>query len=392
MKLQEVLSFLEHAEKRERLIQKLIHAGKDSKEVHAFHDIIDSFNLNKTPKGIDQIDILQNTFKFCSPFEAFRTFRLVSKTWQRAFETFRFKKFCFPLDNLGQFAQIPVSYSKFVHNFKEFKLEFDANILSKWDSISKFILAHVKKANYFEFAFEANVLAPPNFDTFLLQLFQNSQITLKKIGFEKTPQFFQCPAISLPNVTRVVFVMSEIHDHMVEDFDMFVKTLAKSCEYLEQFIIFDIEKCPNMIEHIKTHYSDKCVISNGSFVSRTMPVKMPVCPRLSHLQHFQYPRKILFLNVCVSNCEKINDNGWDNYQTLFTFAPNLQGIRLSTFKGRKWLQLQDLLNQLPEKIQEVWKKRIHYLRSRNIKIMSQSEYLSKSVELCKQTKWGFTFQ
>merc|ERR1711959_408461 len=80
MKLQEVLSFLEHEEKRKRLILKLKHSGEDSKEVHAFHEIIDSFNLNKVPKEINQTNILQNNFKFCDPLEAFKNCRLVSKT------------------------------------------------------------------------------------------------------------------------------------------------------------------------------------------------------------------------------------------------------------------------------------------------------------------------
>merc|ERR1712034_293919 len=143
------------------------------------------------------------------------------------------------------------------------------------------------------------------------------------------------------------------------------------------------------MEHIKTHYSDKCVFANQSYVSRNMPVKMAFCARLSQLQNFQYPSKLLFLSMYVKNFKHPNDDGWSTYQTLFALSPKLQGIQIWTKKGQKLLWLQDSLDKLPQKIQEIWKKRIDYLRSRNI--MCQREYKSKRLDLCTQIKWGFIF-
>jgi hypothetical protein len=135
------------------------------------------------------------------------------------------------------------------------------------------------------------------------------------------------------------------------------------------------------MEHIKTHYSDKCVDSSNSYVSRTMPVKMAYCSNLSQLPYFQYPRELLFLSIYVKNFEHPNEDGWENYETLFALSPKLQGIQITTKKGQTWYFLQDLLNKLPQKIQEIWNKRIDYLQSRNINLRSVSEYESKALHL-----------
>ena len=52
--------------------------------------IIKSLNLNKTPKGIHQKHILQNTFQFYEPQKGFENLRLVCKSWKHAMENMRY--------------------------------------------------------------------------------------------------------------------------------------------------------------------------------------------------------------------------------------------------------------------------------------------------------------
>merc|ERR1712034_13206 len=145
-----------------------------------------------------------------------------------------------------------------------------------------------------------------------------------------------------------------------------------------------IHKCPNIMEHIATHCAENCICANYRPVTMTLPIKMAACFQLSNLQIFQYRGEILFLEIPVKNLERPNDDGWENYETFFNLCPKLKGVNIFTKKGNKFIDLQDSLDELPETIQEIWEKRIAYLRSFHIDIMSSSEYESTIHELCKK--------
>jgi hypothetical protein len=56
------------------LIKKLKNAGENSKQVHALKDIITSFNLHKTPKGIDQKIFYKQRFAIARPLSVLTSF------------------------------------------------------------------------------------------------------------------------------------------------------------------------------------------------------------------------------------------------------------------------------------------------------------------------------
>jgi hypothetical protein len=178
MNLEQVLSFLTNEEKRNNLIYKLKHVGENSEQIHALKNIIRSLNLHKPPPGIEQETILQNTFRYCRPKECFTNFRLVvCKSWQHAVETIRFNRF--------------VSVHKHVHSerfcikyFKAFKkvhIAFSPELLQNWNFLSPIMMNSMKKLNHIHI--DANHDVPQNFELFLLQFLQNSQVTLKFLTF-----------------------------------------------------------------------------------------------------------------------------------------------------------------------------------------------------------------
>merc|ERR1712034_230220 len=132
----------------------------------------------------------------------------VSKSWQHAIENMRFNVEL-KLHKIVEFEQngkFPIFYTKYVKAFKQIYFVIDENVLLKWNSFSAFILTHVKKINFIYFQLDVDL--PPNFDAFLLQFLQNSQITLKTLYFHKI-NIMNIPMISLPNVTKIHFNVIE---------------------------------------------------------------------------------------------------------------------------------------------------------------------------------------
>jgi len=397
MQLEEILSFLENEEKRNRLIYKLKHAGEDSKQIHAFKEIINSFNLNKTPKGIYQTTLLQNTFQFCEPKESFLNLRLVCKSWKHAVETIRYN-WALDLEKLSDFAQngeIPIYYAKYIKIFKKIEIWIDSEFLTNYDKIITYILNHVKKINDIWLGSDVCLADTHNFESFLLQLLQNSQTTLTGLWFPGI-KIFDIPIISLPNITQIVVEMFANYNDQISNFDRFVKNMVRNCEYLEKFTILNIHKCPNIVEYIKQNYQKHCISTGYIPSAKILPVKISFCHHLSLLQEFEYPSTIEFLRVIVdvSNLSSPFENGWKNYQTNLALCPRLKDMTISCLSEEgEIVDLQNALHDVSQENRDIWEERLSYLKSRGVKVsyLKKELFDSKFKEFCKQNKWGFQF-
>ena len=378
------------------MIYKLRHAGEDSTQVHAFKEIINSFNLNKTPKVIYQKNILQNTFQFCEAKESFVNFRLVCKPWKHAVETIRYNRLL-DLEKLSDFAkngEIPISYAKYIKIFKKIEFWIDENVLTNHDIISTYILNHVKKLNYIRVGSEQDWAVTHNFDSFLLQLLQNSQTTLKELCFTKY-KIFDLPIISLPNISHIIVEMFEDYNDQISNFDSFLKNMVSNCEYLEKITIFDIQKCPNIVEHIIQNYSKHCIGTADILLAKSLPIKISYCRHLSLLPEFEFPSTIEFLTVKIVDASSPFQNGWENYQTILALCLRLKDIIICTSSVEgEVIDLQNALHDMTKENRDIWEERISYLKSRgvNIAYLKDEYFDSKFKELCKQNKWGFEFR
>ena len=376
------------------MIYKLKHAGEDSKQVHAFKEIINSFNLNKTPKEIHQTTILQNTFQFCEAKESFVNLRLVCKSWKHAVETIRYNR-ALDLEKLTDFAQngeIPISFAKYIKIFKKIDFWIDKNVLTNYDTISTYILNHVKKVNYIWLGSVLGWENFHNFNSFLLQLLQNSQTTLKKLRFTGF-KIFEIPIVSLPNITQITVDIFENYNDQIPNFDRFVKTIVSNCEYLETFNIFDIHECPNIVEYIIQNYSKNCIGASEISLAKILPIKLSYCDQLSLLPEFEYPSTIEFLAVKVVDINSPFQNGWENYEAILALCPRLKDITIATSSAEGGIDLQKALHNVSQENRDIWEERISYLKSRGVNVLcfKKEFWIAKYKELCKPNKWGFEF-
>jgi len=211
--MDEIVSILQNPEKIEQLISKLKTIGKDFPKFQKFKRSIDSFHLNKPPRGVHQTNILQHVFKYSDSRECFDSFRLVCKTWQNAVETIRldisppfkiFQELCLHEIN-GQF---PPFYSKYLQRFRKLKLDllFGHFDMTKWNSISNLLLKNMQ--NLSEFSIRIQQI-PPKFVIFLFHLFQNSKSTLTNLLVYQHLDIVTLPTtITLPNLTLFFFYLS----------------------------------------------------------------------------------------------------------------------------------------------------------------------------------------
>jgi len=335
--------------------------------------------------------LLQNTFQYCEPKECFENFRLVSKPWQYAIENMRFNV-QLHLHKIVEFEQngkFPIFYTKYVKAFKQISFFIDENVLMKWNSFSAFILTYVKKLNYIWLGSIGSL--PSNFDFFLLQLLQNSQITLNELYFAES-KLFHLPTISLPNVTEISLDIGDEYENNISKIDILMQSITNNCEALEVFEVFIVGIPPNIAEYINDHYSDNCIVSNYDEASKIMPTKMSFCSELSILQQFQYPSKIEYLDdVLVDDFSIPFADGWGNYQTYLSICPRLTGIYLFTQRDGKSFDFEEVRGDISQENQDIWTGRITNLESQGIKNMTRNEYLMKGQELRKKNKWGFVF-
>merc|ERR1712034_99523 len=159
----------------------------------------------------------------------------------------------------------------------------------------------------------------------------------------------------------------------------------------EQFFIYDVNDCPLIAQYISKNYQEHCVVSEYSAASEILPTKMSMYCDLSSLTQGLYLSKIEYLQIKLLDLNFPFEEPWRNYKSILALCPKLKGIAITMYKDEQWVNLENVLEDMSEENQDIWKQRISYLKSIGIDIMTLHDYISKSTELCKESKWGFRF-
>jgi len=392
--MDEIVSILQNPEKIEQLISKLKTIGKDSPKFQRFKTSIDSFHLNKPPRGVHQTNILQHVFKYSDSRECFNSFRLVCKSWQNAVETIRldiyppvkiFQELCLHEKN-GQF---PPFYGKYLKSFRKLNLNliFGNFDMTKWNSISNLLLKNMQNLSEFLIYIEQ---IPPKFVIFLFHLFQNSKSTLTHLLVYQRPDIVTLPAaITLPNLTHFSCAYPN-HENQILTFDYLIKTVVDvMCPNLKIFRIKWIKIAPQILKYITKNYANHFVCAPEISMLEHIPLKISYL-KLENVAAYRYTSHIEYLILHVKNVNTPSRGGWDDYKEMLTFFPNLKGVTFYRY-GRHINILRSIYSTFPTK-QTIWLERIDYFRSQNIKILSEHEYSEIISELRQSLSPSWSFQ
>merc|ERR1712034_220386 len=176
-----------------------------------------------------------------------------------------------------------------------------------------------KKLNYINLETDSDLDLPPNFNNFLQQFLQNSQITLQTLCFQDN-QIINMPIICLPNVSQIYFYMIQEYQNDISNFDMFMKTIINNCQNLEEFIIFGVDLCPPIAQYISNHYQEHCMVSCYSDASEILPTKMSSYQNLSRLTQGLYPSKIEYLQIHMVDLNFPFEEPWINYKSILALC------------------------------------------------------------------------
>jgi hypothetical protein len=395
--MNELASILQNPQKIEQLILKLKTIGEDSPQFQTFKTNIDSFQLNKPPRGVHQINILQHVFKYSDSRECFDSFRLVCKSWKNAVETIRLDA----LSPLGIFQELclhernghfPPFYSKYLKTFRKLHLRLDRNFtMVKWNSIATLLIDSMKNLDTVVIRISCPI--PTDFVIFLFNLFKNSQSTLKIIGIVCKVEMCTFPAISLPNLTNLAIRICPNHQNKVQSFDYLMKTFVDvMCPNLKLFSISDIHTAPQILKYITQNYPNHFVCAPEISTLEHIPLKLSYL-NLEKLAACRYTSHIEYLILHVKNLQASSEGGWDDYKEILSFFPNLKGVCF--YYNRKCTNLVRFLIPLRSPLaQTIWQQRIDYFKSQNIRILSRNKYSEIISGLLQSLSpsWGFEFK
>jgi len=394
--MDEIVSILQNQEKMEQLILKLKTIGEDSPQFKTFKTNIDSFHLNKTPRGVHQTNILQHVFKYSDSRECFDSFRLVCKSWKNAVETIRFDTYP-PLTIFQELClherngRFPSFYSKYLKTFRKLVLFLNRNFdMTKWDSISNVLLDNMKNLRKIGIAMMNSI--PPEFVIFLFNLFENSESTLKKLGINYRDDMATLPAISLSNLTRFTVLVCRNDENKVKTFNYLMNTVVRvMCPNLKLFKIDYINRAPQILKYFTNNYPSHFVCSPEISVLEHIPLKISHL-NLEKIAVYRYTPHIEYLILHVKNLQVPSEGGWDDYREILSFFPNLKGIIF--YYNRKYTTLVHYIRSIPSASQTIWQQRIEHFQSQNIKMLSQNEYLEIISQLRQSLpqSWSFEFR
>jgi hypothetical protein len=325
---------------------------------------------------------------------SFQDLRFVCKSWKDVVESIRFDRLV-PIDDwifdFEQNGKFEIFISKYLKAFTKLELNITSQISMKWDSVTKSILQNMKNLNSITFDLNFKRRIPQNFDSFALQLFQNSQSTLKILSFDGD-KILPLPIISLPKVKSIHFQAQADHDEQIEQFINFVQKILENCEYLETFFIYDIDDSIQISEYIAQNYPDNCLHAHYLGASQELPTKMSYCPTLSYLHTLKYPSSVKALLLEVVDFNRPYGEKWEDYKSILALCSNLKKIcMVSPRNQEKEIELDEALQNIFPENQDIWKERIQYLKSCGIEIINSDQFNASGDELSKQTKWAFTF-
>ena len=334
-----------------------------------------TLNMHKAPKGIFEKTMLQNMFRFCDEDECFQSFRLVCKPWRNAIETIRFDRAI----EQEIFERLDIAFTddpnfattyfeKYFPAFK--KLFIIPEFFENKDKIFPLILKNVNKLN------EIHIYAEDTWaqqdDSFGRHLIEKSQKTLHTLYVGK----FICLDIDLPNLTKLTL---QIGNNIGSS--EFLANFPQICENFENLdcVQLDIwDKSHSIISYAGENYPIHCIsgrIVLAEDILDFMPFK--IVENITNLNSLErkYVSQLEYIHVNIYWAIKYDQpfvREWDRYKEIFDQCTNLQTIELSIFReGQK--SIEQILPDLNETNQNIWKERIAYFQSRNIRLAKGGE-------------------
>jgi len=324
--MDEIISILQNSHKMEQLILKLKTIGENSPQFQTFKTSIQSFHLNKPPRGLHQKNILQHAFKYSDSRECFDSFRLVCKSWQNSIETIRldiappitiFPELC----HHERHGHFPRFYIKYLKIFKNLDVRLRHNFdLTKWSSIANLLLQNMNHLGKIRIDTEA---VPFKFKIFLFYLFENSKFTLNNLSINCWDTL---PVIALPNLTCFSICIYNNYNNDSGTFDYLMKTVVDVMyKDLKLFEICHIEKSPNILKHMIENYQNHFVCAPEISILEHIPLKLSHL-KLSKLATYRYASSIEYLILHVKDLQVPYEDGWDYHREILSFFPNLKGV------------------------------------------------------------------
>merc|ERR1712034_29438 len=162
------------------------------------------------------------------------------------------------------------------------------------------------------------------------------------------------------------------------------------CPNMKTFVFIAIQTAPKILEYITENYPSHFVCSPEISVLEHIPLQISHL-NLERLAAYRYTSHIEYLILHVKNLQAPSEGGWNNYTEILSFFPNLKGI-IFHYK-KKYTTLVDPLSSISSASQTIWQQRIDYLKSQNIEILYENQFLKIRSELRKSLSpsWSFHF-
>jgi hypothetical protein len=389
--MEEIISLLQNPNKMEQLVLKLKTIGEDCTQFQTFKASLDSFNLNKTPKGVHQTTMLQNIFQYSATAECFNSFRLVCKSWQNAVETIRWdlhlqNTFYDGLCQSYRNGRFPPIYAKYVKCFKHFFIQFNPQTLTHWDPISNLLIENMKDLEYFDIY---GTHFSPEITTFLFKMLQNSKNSLKEFMHWNAQDISPLPSICLPNLELYgIDFKTDLH---IDSFAYFMESFIKNmCPSLKYFCIRKISRAPEILKYLVKHFPNHFVCAPQISVLEHIPLKISHL-NIQNLAQYRYVSNIEYLSLD-TNLHNPNSFSWNDYQDITTFFPNLKGIVL--YDNGYYLNPNMSIQPISSHLKNIWNQRLQYFTSKNIQVLSGSEFkkIESEAEKSACTRYIFLFE
>jgi hypothetical protein len=100
-------------------------------------------------------------------------------------------------------------------------------------------------------------------------------------------------------------------------------------QHFKSLMIAKINKAPKVLEYLVKNFPNHFVCSPNISVLEHIPLTISHL-RLDQLASYMYVSQVEYLILHLpKNLNNTSEYGWDNYQELRNFCPNLKGILLS---------------------------------------------------------------
>jgi hypothetical protein len=249
----------------------------------------------------------------------------------------------------------------------------------------------MKKLNEIGFEFMFDYYREFKTDRFIFQMLQNSCETLQVVDLPKC----KMPDVSFPKL-RELCIMYQIQLH---EFQINFPRILENMPNLEN-ILFCIRQpyCEHLGQYIYENYRKHCII--GTFGDENMLNMVPtkileeVCMLEESLHNQKYISALEYLEVIIEDPEKPMDNNWDRYQEYFDQCRNLKEIEFVYDWKKNFIT--EILPNISEENQKIWKERISYFQARRIRLVNigdikNNEALRSKLEKEEGISWRFHF-